>query len=86
VSAPPRYADIDPSRSVAFHQGRGPRDRDFRGTCRAHGLTALECGICVKLNGECDFGDCTDPATTRSAQQRRPMCERHQGLLARIGQ
>jgi hypothetical protein len=55
-----------------------------------HGYYLSHCALCLKRPGECDYGSCTEPATTSVETrahgrtfERRPMCERH-GPLATV--
>ncbi len=45
-----------------------------------HGYWLHDCGLCLKRDGECDYGSCTEPVTTLVVEDhggRRPMCVRH---------
>lgn len=53
-------------------------------TCN-HGYFTADCALCQKNPGECDYGSCVEPATTRTELYNgrgrlveiRPMCARH---------
>ena len=47
-----------------------------------HGFYLDDCALCLKRPGECDYGSCTDVATT--SEHNRPCCDRHAPVLRNL--
>lgn len=52
-------------------------------TCN-HGFALIDCAICHKVKGECNFGSCTKPARSSPTVLGRRTCRRHFDLAQSI--
>ena len=50
-----------------------------------HGYGRYQCAVCYHAPGECDFGDCHEPAVCYAGYSRewRPMCAKHAAIVIR---